>query len=193
MSEHPTPAPASSASPAPGPSGAPEPEPIRWFGTSWVERGGDYRLRRVLVPVGALLATAAGAFLLRLAVGGVQLSEAGGFVDGLLIAAVAICSCLAGLRTWKVFTEGKEQLTGWMAEDKSLGAVWLIGGVGALFAYFLRSLTEAPGESLKRAAYDRALARHGRRRTGRGGRPGTGATGAGTAGAGASGRAKKRR
>ncbi|MGW6916728.1 hypothetical protein ACWGB8_23315 [Kitasatospora sp. NPDC054939] len=160
--------------PAPKPAGAPEPEPIRWFGTSWVERGTDYRLRRAAVPLGALLATAAGALVLRFAVGGVQLSDAGGFVGGLLIAAIAVCSCLAGLRTWKLLTEGRDRLTGWMAEDKSLGAVWFIGGVGALFAYFLRSLVEAPGEAVKRAGYEQALAQYERRRTNRSGRPGTG-------------------
>ncbi|MEU6238337.1 hypothetical protein, partial [Kitasatospora sp. NPDC047058] len=143
MTEHPAPAPKT--------AGAPGPEPIRWFGTSWVGRGSDYWTRRVVVPLGALLATAAGAFVLRLAVDGVRLSDNGGFVNGLLLAAVAVCSCLAGLRNWKLLAEGRDQLTGWMAEDKSLGAVWLIGGVGALFAYFLRSLTEAPGEAVKRA------------------------------------------
>ncbi|MFD9592291.1 hypothetical protein ACFWA9_05955 [Kitasatospora sp. NPDC059973] len=158
--------------PTPRPAGAPEPEPIRWFGTSWVGRGTDYRLRRVVVPLGALLAAVAGAFVLRFAVEGVQLSDNGGFVNGLLVAAVAICSCLAGLRNWKLLSEGRDQLTGWMAEDKSLGVVWVIGGVGALFAYFLRGLVEAPGEAVKRARYERATAQYERRQAGRGGRPG---------------------
>ncbi|MFF7586824.1 hypothetical protein ACFZCK_04925 [Kitasatospora purpeofusca] len=159
------------------PAGAPEPEPIRWFGTSWVERGGDYRLRRVLVPVGALLAAAAGAFVLRLAVDGIKLADNGGFLNGLLVAAVAICSLLAALRTWKLLTEGRDALTGWMAEDKSLGVVWVIGGVGSLLAYFLRALREAPGEALHRARYEQALAQHERRQAGRSGRPGAGAPG----------------
>ncbi|MFB7615360.1 EamA/RhaT family transporter [Kitasatospora sp. NPDC056181] len=174
MTEHPT--------PAPKPAGAPEPEPIRWFGTSWVWRGSDYRLRRVVVPIGALLATAAAALVLRLAVDGVRLSDNAGFVNGLLLAAVAICSCLSGLRNWKLFAEGKDQLTGWMAEEKSLGAVWIIGGVGALFAYFLRSLVEAPGEADKRARHERATAAHRRRRAGRSGRPDAKAPGRGRRG-----------
>ncbi|MDY0811586.1 hypothetical protein [Kitasatospora purpeofusca] len=161
------------------PAGAPEPEPIRWFGTSWVERGGDYRLRRVLVPAGALLAAAAGAFVLRLAVDGIRVADNGGFLNGLLVAAVAICSLLAALRTWKLLTEGRDALTGWMAEDKSLGVVWVIGGVGSLLAYFLRALREAPGEALHRARYEKALARHDRRQAARGGRPGNGAPGRG--------------
>jgi hypothetical protein len=51
-----------------------------------------------------------------------------------------------------------------MAEDRSLGAVWLIGSVGALLAYFLRSLVEAPGEGVKRAVYDQARMQYERRR-----------------------------
>lgn len=130
------------------------PEPIRFFGTSWVARGTDYWLRRVAVSLGAMLTVVAGALVLRFAVSGVQLSKSGGFVNGLLLAAIAICSCLAALRNWKIFAEGRDSLEGWMAEDKSLGAVWLIGCVGAVAAYFFRSLVEAPGEGVKRAAWN---------------------------------------
>ncbi|MFJ9607890.1 hypothetical protein ACIRS1_16270 [Kitasatospora sp. NPDC101176] len=165
--------------PAPQPVGAPEPDPIRWFGTSWVERDNGYWLRRVAVSAGALVAAAAGAFALRLGVEGVALSDGGGFLNGLLTAAIAICSLMAALRTWKVLTEGKDRLTGWMTEDRSLGAVWLIGGVGSLLAYFVRSLTEAPGEAVNRAAHERALAQYGKRRADRSGRPGAGAPGRG--------------
>ncbi|GAA0675178.1 membrane protein [Kitasatospora atroaurantiaca] len=161
-----------STTPQPKPAGAPEPEAVRWFGTSWVGRGADYWLRRVLVPIGALLTAVAGAFVLRFAVAGVGMSDAGGFVNGLLIAAIAICSCLAALRTWKLLSEGKDALTGWMAEDRSLGAVWLIGSVGAVIAYFFRSLTEAPGEAVERARYEQAVQQYARRQAGRSGRPG---------------------
>ncbi|MER7750646.1 hypothetical protein [Kitasatospora sp. NPDC097643] len=153
--------------PAPKPAGTPEPEPIRWFGTSWLNRDNGYWLRRVLVPVGALATAAAAAFVLRLGVEGVALSDSGGFLNGLLTVAVAICSVMAALRTWKVLAEGKDQLTGWMTEDRSLGAVWIIGGIGALLAYFVRSLTEAPGEAAKRASYDRAVAQHTKRQAAR--------------------------
>ncbi|WP_104816742.1 hypothetical protein [Kitasatospora sp. MMS16-BH015] len=152
-------------------STAPEPEPIRWFGTSWVERGGDYRLRRVLVPLGALLAAVAAALVLKFGLSGVRLSDAGGFVYVLLVAAIAVCSCLAALRMWKLLAEGRDNLTGWMAEEKSLGALFAIGCVGSLLAYFLRSLVEAPGESVKRARYEQALAAHQRRQSSRTGRP----------------------
>ncbi|MEV7182891.1 EamA/RhaT family transporter [Kitasatospora sp. NPDC093102] len=158
--------------PAPAPAGTPEPEPIRFFGTSWLNRDNGYWLRRVAVSVGALAATAAAVLVLRFGVEGVALSDSGGFVNGLLTAAIVVCSMMAVRRTWKVLTEGKDQLTGWMAEDTSLGAVWLIGGAGSLAAYFARSLVEAPGEGVKRAAYQRAVEQHGKLRAGRSGRPG---------------------
>ncbi|MFI2607223.1 hypothetical protein [Kitasatospora sp. NPDC018619] len=158
--------------PAPTPAGAPEPEPIRFFGTSWLNRDGGYWLRRVGVSVGALLATAAAVLVLRFGVEGVALSDSGGFVNGLLTAAIVVCSMMAVRRTWKALTEGRDQLTGWMAEDKSLGAVWMIGGAGSLAAYFVRSLVEAPGESVRRAAYERAVEQYEKRRAGRSGRPG---------------------
>ncbi|MER5862334.1 hypothetical protein [Kitasatospora sp. NPDC002040] len=152
--------------------GTAEPESIRWFGTSWLERGSGYWARRVAVPLGALVAVAAGVLLLRFAVAGVRDSDAGGLVYGLLVAAIGLCSLLSGLRMWKVLTEGKDALTGWMTEEKSLGAVWLIGFAGALFVYFLRSLAEAPGEAVARARYERALAASERRQSGRAARSG---------------------
>ncbi|MFD8752078.1 hypothetical protein ACFV0O_14015 [Kitasatospora sp. NPDC059577] len=158
--------------PAPEVAGAPAPEPIRWFGTSWLNRDGGYWLRRVGVSAGALVATAAVVLLLRFGVEGIALSDNGTFVNGLLTVAIAICSMMSVLRTWKVLTEGRDRLTGWMAEDKSLGAVWLIGGAGALAAYFARSLVEAPGEAVRRASYERAVARYETRLANRSGRPG---------------------
>ncbi|MFJ8628773.1 hypothetical protein ACIRD3_38830 [Kitasatospora sp. NPDC093550] len=157
--------------PAPAAAGAPEPEPIRWFGTSWLNRDGGYWPRRVAVSVGALAATAAVVLLLRFGVEGIALSDNGTFLNALLTAAVAICSLMSVRRTWKLLTEGKDRLTGWMAEDTSLGAVWLIGSAGALAAYFVRSLVEAPGEAVRRASYERAVAQYEKRRAARGGRP----------------------
>ncbi|MFI8457233.1 hypothetical protein [Kitasatospora sp. NPDC085464] len=176
MSEQPpTPAPEAAGAPvaaaAPRAVGGPEPEPIRWFGTSWLNRDGGYWLRRVAVSFGALVATAAVVLLLRFGVEGIALSDNGTFVNGLLTVAIAVCSMMSVRRTWKLLTEGKDQLTGWMAEDKSLGAVWLIGSAGALAAYFARSLVEAPGEAVQRASYQRAVARYEKRRAGRSGRP----------------------
>jgi hypothetical protein len=151
---------------------APAPEPIRFFGTSWVTRGGDYWLRRVAVSLGALVTVVAGAFVLRFAVAGVELSKSGGLVNGLLVFAIAFCTFLAGVRMWKILTVGRDSLTGWMAEDRSLGAVWLIGCLGSVAAYFFRSLVEAPGEAVHRAAWEDAKARSAKRKGSRNGRGG---------------------
>ncbi|MDH6138617.1 hypothetical protein P3T35_000594 [Kitasatospora sp. GP30] len=151
---------------------APAPEPIRFFGTSWVARGADYWLRRAAVTLGALVTVVAGALVLRFAVAGVALSQSGGLVNGLLLFAIALCTFLAGVRMWKILTDGRDTLTGWMAEDRSLGAVWLIGCVGSAAAYFFRSLVEAPGEAVQRAAWEQAKARTAKRDARRPGRPG---------------------
>ncbi|WP_042366249.1 hypothetical protein [Streptacidiphilus neutrinimicus] len=140
---------------------------IRWFGTSWVDGGPDYWLRRVAVGVGSLAAVAAGAFVMRLAVQGVVVANTGAFVELLLVLAIAVCSCVAALRTWSVLTRGKESLTGWMADEKSLGVMLAVGFVGSLVSYFLRSLVEAPGESVQRSRYELALAAAARRKAGR--------------------------
>ncbi|WP_033213824.1 hypothetical protein [Kitasatospora phosalacinea] len=152
----------STTSPGTTAAGGPAPRPIRWFGTTWVERGTGYWLRRAAVSLGALAATAAGALLLRLGVSGVRLSEAAP-LSLLLMLAIGVCSALAGLRNWKILTEGKDSLTGWMAEEKQLAGVWLVGSVGALAVYFARSLVEAPGEGLKRAVHDQERAAWHRR------------------------------
>ncbi|MFC1430809.1 hypothetical protein ACEZDB_09075 [Streptacidiphilus sp. N1-3] len=122
-------------------------------------------LRRVGVGLGALLAAALGAVLMRLGVQGVFLSAAGALVDTLLVVAVAVCTCVAAIRTWNLLSRGRSALTGWMADDRSVAPMLVIGCVGVLVAYFLRSLLEAPGEGEKRARYELALAAHARRRT----------------------------
>ncbi|MBC3843676.1 hypothetical protein GXW82_36070 [Streptacidiphilus sp. 4-A2] len=142
-----------------------QPEPIRYFGTTWVARDGGYWLRRVAVGVGALAATAAGAVLMRIGVQGVLGADTGTLVNTLLVGAVLVCTAVAAVRSWNVFTKGKASLTGWMAEDRSVGPMLAIGFVGALAVYFLRSLAEAPGEAEKRSRYELALAAHARRRT----------------------------
>jgi hypothetical protein len=145
---------------------APAPTPLRWFGTTWVDRGPDYWLRRVAVSVGALAAVAAGAFLMRLAVQGVVVAGTGTFVELLLVLAVGVCSCVAALRTWHVLTRGKESLTGWMADEKQLGVMLAVGFVGSLASYFVRSLVEAPGEGVQRSRHELAVAAAARRQAG---------------------------
>jgi hypothetical protein len=150
---------------APAPTSVDVPA-IRWFGTTWLDRGPDYWVRRVAVSVGALIAAAAGAFLMQLAVQGVVVAKTGSFVETLLVLAVAVCSVVAALRTWNVLTRGKESLTGWMADDKSLSVMLAVGFVGSLVSYFLRSLAEAPGEGVQRSRYELAVAAAARRKAG---------------------------
>ncbi|WP_182446389.1 hypothetical protein [Streptacidiphilus sp. PB12-B1b] len=142
--------------PAPGPG--PAPEPIRFFGTGWLTHDTGYWLRRVGVSAGALAATCAGALLMRLAVQGVLVARSGSLVDVLLTAAVAVCTVAAAVRSWTLFARGRAALSGWMAEERSVTPMLAIGFVGALAAYFVRSLVEAPGEAEKRARYERAQA-----------------------------------
>ncbi|MBF9073504.1 hypothetical protein [Streptacidiphilus fuscans] len=151
-------------SPVNSASTAPAPEPIRWFGTTWVERGSAYWLRRVGVSIGALVAAFLGGYVMQLAVEGVFIAQTGGFVEAVMVLAIVVCSCIAALRNWTILARGKESLSGWMEDDKSMGVPMIVGFVGSLVAYFFRSLVEAPGESVLRARYEQALAAHARRK-----------------------------
>jgi hypothetical protein len=137
---------------------APTPDPIRFFGTGWVTHDTAYWLRRAD-------AACAGAELMRLAVEGVAVSKGGSLINVLLVGAIVICTAIAAVRTWGLLSKGRDSLTGWMADEKSVGPMLMIGFVGALVAYFLRSLVEAPGEAEKRSRYDLAQAAFARRRT----------------------------
>lgn len=135
------------------PEAAPAPEAIRWFGTTWVAHDGGYAWRRAAAAAGSLLAAAAGAFVLRLGFQGLADARIGGFVTAVAFVGSAVCSVLAFQRTWKGFSTRPAAA----AENQGLYA---IGFIGALLAYFVRSLTEAPGEALHRSEYQAALARH---------------------------------
>ncbi|MEU3714039.1 hypothetical protein [Streptomyces catenulae] len=160
---------------APGPGtgpadGGPTPEPIRFFGTCWLHHDRGYALRRVAVAVGSLLATLAGAVVLRFAFQGLAIGEVGPLVTVLVIAGFAVCSALAFRRTWDGFVRRPDPSSA-SAADRSVQSLLLIGFLGSLLAYFCRSLVEAPGEKLHRAEYAAARSRHERRRTARTGNP----------------------
>ncbi|MBH5335656.1 hypothetical protein IHE55_12950 [Streptomyces pactum] len=150
--------------------GGPRPEPLRFFGTTWVEHDGGYAARRVGVAAGSLVAAAAGAFVLLLAVQGLAVSESGGLLNTLLIAAFAICGFLAFRRTWTGFGHRPEPVADEAAE-KSMRSIRAIGFVGVLLAYFFRSFVEAPGEKLLRAEYEAEREAYERRRAARTGNP----------------------
>ncbi|MFC7308269.1 EamA/RhaT family transporter [Streptomyces monticola] len=148
------------------PAGGPEPESIRFFGTTWVDHSGGYALRRAGVAVGSLAAAAAGCFLLRFAYQGLEIAKVGSFVNLLVVVVFAICSAIAFRRTWDSYGKRLDP-----QQQQSLRTMMAIGFVGVLLAYFFRSLTEAPGEKLRRGEYETAREQYERRSARRTGNP----------------------
>lgn len=151
---------------APADSGGPRPEPLRFFGTSWVNHDDGYAARRAGVAVGSLLAAAAACFVLRFAYEGLQIAGSGAFVTLLVVVMFAVCSALAFRHTWDGFTKRPDP-----ERQASLRGLLAIGFIGSLVAYFFRSLTEAPGETLHRQEYEEARKRHERKAGRRSGNP----------------------
>jgi hypothetical protein len=159
---------------AAGGSEGPRPEPIRFFGTTWVRHGGGYVWRRAAVALGSLLAAIVGALVLALGFQGVTDADVGVFVDALAVAGFVVCGALMFRHTWLGFVRRRPADADPDA-GSSMQGLYVIGFVGALLAYFVRSLYEAPGECLHRAEYERARERYerlGAQRTG--GAAGTG-------------------
>ncbi|MEU5042789.1 EamA/RhaT family transporter [Streptomyces griseorubiginosus] len=152
--------------PAGSPEGGPRPEPIRFFGTTWLDHDNGYAFRRAGVAAGSLAAAVASCLILRFAYEGLQIADTGSFVTVLVIAMFAICSALAFRNTWDGFGRRPDP-----DRQASLRGLLAIGFVGSLLAYFLRSLTEAPGEKLHRQEYESARRRHEKRSTRRTGNP----------------------
>ncbi|MEV7796515.1 EamA/RhaT family transporter [Streptomyces sp. NPDC087512] len=153
--------PAGSTDPA-----GPRPEPLRFFGTTWVDHDHGYAARRAGVALGSLAAAAAACFVLRVAYQGLQIAAVGGFVSLLMVVMFAVCSALAFRHTWSGFGARPDP-----DRQASLRGLLAIGFVGTLLAYFFRTFTEAPGEKLHRAEYDRAREEHEKRTTRRSGNP----------------------
>lgn len=144
----------------------PRPEPIRFFGTTWLNHDGNYATRRATVSIGSLAAVAVSCLVLRLAYEGLRLAAVGGFVIVVVVVMFAICTALAFGHTWGSFTKRPDP-----ARQSSLRGLLTIGFVGSLTAYFLRSLKEAPGESLHRGEYETARTQYERRTAKRTGNP----------------------
>ncbi|MBC9726672.1 EamA/RhaT family transporter [Streptomyces sp. TRM68367] len=147
------------------PSG-PRPEPLRFFGTTWVHHDHGYTARRVAASVGSLAAAVASCLVLRIAYQGLQIADIGSFVTLLMVVMFAVCSALAFRHTWDGFTRRPDP-----DRQASLRGLLAIGFVGSLLAYFLRSLTEAPGEKLHRTEYEAARKHHEQRTSRRSGNP----------------------
>ncbi|RII12512.1 hypothetical protein DSC45_25530 [Streptomyces sp. YIM 130001] len=140
------------------PAAGPEPEALRFFGTTWLEHDNGYGLRRVGVAVGSLAAAAAGCFVLRFAYEGLEIAKVGSFVNLLVVVVFAVCSAIAFRRTWESYGKRLDPET-----QQSLRSMLAIGFVGVLLAYFFRSLTEAPGEKLRRSEYETSRSQYERR------------------------------
>lgn len=149
---------------------APEPEPIRFYGTTWVDRSAGYLPRRIGLTFAAFLGTALGWVLLVLAYRGLEMSTVGTVLNVLVVGAFLACVVLAFVTTWSGFIRPRES-TGDEGTERSMHSVKGIGFVGVLFAYGLRSLMEAPGEKLRRAEYEAAVRQYERRRSSRTGNP----------------------
>ncbi|MER6790054.1 EamA/RhaT family transporter [Streptomyces sp. NPDC000658] len=152
-----------------GTGSGPRPEPLRFFGTTWVDhdpgpRG--YAVRRVAAAAGSLAAAAVSCLVLRLAYQGIAIADLGGFVTLLVVVMFAVCSALAFRHTWDGFSKRPDP-----DRQASLRGLLAIGFVGSLLAYFFRTLTEAPGESLHRGELEEARRRHAQRATRRTGNP----------------------
>ncbi|WP_030421983.1 EamA/RhaT family transporter [Streptomyces sp. SCSIO 75703] len=144
----------------------PRPEPLRFFGTSWVDHGRGYAVRRAGVAVGALLTAAVACLVLFIAYEGLRIAAVSGFVTVLMGVMFALCSAVAFRHTWTGFSRRPDP-----DRQASLRGLLSIGFVGSLLAYFLRCFTEAPGEGLLRAEYERARDLYARRTTRRSGNP----------------------
>ncbi|MEU7282947.1 hypothetical protein AB0A69_29840 [Streptomyces sp. NPDC045431] len=145
----------------------PRPESLRFFGTTWVDHDGGYGLRRAGVAAGSLAAAVAGALVLRFAYQGLAIADVGGFVNTLVVVMFAVCTAIAFSRTWQGFTRRPAD----PSREDALRSLKAIGFIGSLLAYFVRSLTEAPGEKLLRAEYETARAQYEKRRATRAGNP----------------------
>ncbi|WP_432175081.1 EamA/RhaT family transporter [Streptomyces sp. Tue6028] len=149
-----------------GTPAGPQPEPLRFFGTTWVAHEGGYAGRRIGVAVGSLAAAVAFCFVLRFAYQGLAIADVGKPVTVLIVVMFAVCSALAFRHTWDSFAKRPDA-----ERQASLRGLLAIGFIGSLFAYFFRSLTEAPGERLHREEYEEARQQYERRSKRRTGNP----------------------
>ncbi|MFE5593398.1 hypothetical protein [Streptomyces sp. NPDC056549] len=152
-----------------GNGGGPRPEEIRFFGTTWVDHSGAYAPRRLGLAAGSLAAAVAACFVLRFAYEGLQIADVGGLVNTLVVVMFAICSAIAFAKTWEGFVRRPAD----PAREESLRSLKAIGFIGTLVAYAARCFVEAPGEKLRRAEYETAVARYEKRRATRTGNPST--------------------
>ncbi|MDB1086685.1 hypothetical protein PJ985_03770 [Streptomyces sp. ACA25] len=149
------------------PTDRPQPEPIRFYGTSWVDHSRMYTLRRFALGLGAVLLTVCGVVVLRVAYAGLQVSDAAAWLNIMAVVAFAICSSMAFTRTWSSYVRPMRG----RADELSFRSIKVIGFLGVLLAYAMRSAYEAPGEKLLRRDYETAVEQHDRLHSKRTGNP----------------------
>ncbi|NJP68889.1 hypothetical protein [Streptomyces spiramenti] len=144
---------------------APKPEPIRFYGTTWVDRSGLYPVRRFALGLAAVSLAVVGVVLLRLVYEGLYIANSATWLTTLLVLAFAICSAVAFNRTWASYKRPVP------ADEHAFRSIKAIGFVGVLLAYGIRSGLEAPGEQLRRSVYEQELSQYRRRTSKRTGNP----------------------
>ncbi len=147
-------------------SKGPRPEPLRFFGTTWVNHDDGYPARRVAVSLGSLAVAAIACLVLSFAYQGLRIADVGRPVTLMVVVMFSVCSALAFGHTWGSFTKRPDP-----DRHASLRGLLAIGFIGSLLAYFVRSLSEAPGEKLHREEYETARAAHEKRASRRTGNP----------------------
>lgn len=146
----------------------PRPEPIRFYGTTWLDHSGGYGLRRFGLGLGAMLLAALSVLLLRLGYAGLQLSDTAGWLRMLVVVAFGLCSAMAFSRTLSSYTQPSGRSLG---DDASFRSIKVIGFIGVLLAYALRSAVEAPGEKLLRRDHEAAVRQYEQLHAKRSGHP----------------------
>ncbi|WP_424213126.1 hypothetical protein ACN20G_14090 [Streptomyces sp. BI20] len=157
---------AATGTPRPAPE-RPTPAPLRFYGTTWVDHSGGYALRRVGLALGSLVTAFAAALLLRLSYQGLEIGQVGPFLSISVVILFAIASSIAFGKTWESFTRPVRP----SSDETALKGLKIVGFIGSLIAYFLRTLMEAPGEKLARTQWESAVAEFDRRRSSRTGNP----------------------
>jgi hypothetical protein len=165
------------------PDGAPPAPPnLRFFSTTWVDRGPVYWSLRVIFSLGVLLVAAGLALLYRFGLQGLSIGDGSRLLSLLGTVGVGICSAVAAGRTWASLERERKSRDGVVirksrrtraaeaaeaaAEVEKRGdggpsqtPIMVLGAVGWLLAHFAHSFVEAPHESALRRGHQRELAR----------------------------------
>ncbi|WP_129841711.1 hypothetical protein [Streptomyces sp. RFCAC02] len=150
----------SARTPEPAPDAEPRPDSIRFYGTTWVDHSGGYRVRRVLLALGSTVLTLVGAVVLWLCYVSLVGTDTASWLRSLVVLALVLCTAISFTRAWAGYTRPRPADA---ADESAFRSIRIVGFVGVLLAYALRSLVEAPGEKLLRLDHEAALDQYRRR------------------------------